>query len=141
VQHSDGPGGVELEGDVGVVSSAGGGWLLQDVGRLLEQPTPVVDDDGSLLELLLIRVVASIEEPTPVVGDYVSSNRSGVGRNRNTPRGLPHSVLLGPPRVELVEEPMEFAEFVEDELGRRRNLGRGVHGGRVSRINGSDTNC
>jgi hypothetical protein len=42
-------GGHELEGDVDAVSSIGGDWLLQDVGRLLKQPTPAIDDDSSSL--------------------------------------------------------------------------------------------
>ena len=120
--------GRELEGDVGAVSSVGGGRLLQDVGRLLEQPTPVVGDDGSWPAVLLVGVVAFVEEAAPVVGDYVGSEGSGLGRNDDAPGGLPHGVLLDPPRVELVEQRVEFAEFVEDELGRRRDLGGGIHG-------------
>jgi hypothetical protein len=49
VSVADLVGGRELEGDVGAVSSIGGDWLLQDVGRLLEQPTPAIDDDSSSL--------------------------------------------------------------------------------------------
>jgi hypothetical protein len=41
--------------------------------------------------------------------------------------GLQHSVLLGPPLIELGEY---LVDFVEKELGRRRNLGREIHGAR-----------
>jgi len=40
--------------------------------------------------------------------------------------------------IGLVEPPMDL---VEEELGRRRDLGRGIHGARVPGINGSGTNC
>jgi hypothetical protein len=75
--------------------------------------------------VLLVEVVASVEEAAPVVGDYVGSDGSGLGRNGDAPGSLSHGVLLGPPRIELVEQLAEFAEFVEDELGRRRDLERG----------------
>jgi hypothetical protein len=92
--------------------------------------------------VLLDGAVVSVEEAAPVVSDYIGSDDSRLGRNGDAPGGLPHGVLLGdsPLRVELVEELAEFAEFVEDELGRRRDLGRGIHGGRVPRIDGSGTN-
>ena len=90
-------------------------------------PPQFVDDDGRLA-MLLVGVVASVEEAAPVVGDYVGSEGSGLGRNGDALGGLPHGVLLDPPRVELVEQLVEFAEFVEDELGGRRDLGGGIHG-------------
>jgi len=120
--------GRELEGDVIAVSSIGGSRLLQDVGRLLEQPTLVVGDDGSCPAVLLVGVVDFIEVAAPVVGDYVGSKDSGLGQNGDAPRGLPHGVLLGPPHVELVEQ---LVEFVEDELGGRRDLGKGIYGARI----------
>jgi hypothetical protein len=100
--------------------------LLQGVGQLLEQPTPIVGDNGHLA-VPLIRVVASVEEAAPIVSDYIRFDGSRVGQNGDAPRGLPHDVLLSPPHVELVEE---LADFVENELGRRRDLGRGIHGDR-----------
>ena len=97
------------------------------MGELLEQPTPVVGDEERLA-MLLVGVVASVEEAAPVVGDYVSSNGSGLGQNEVTSGGLLHGVLgESPLRIEL-EELVEFAEFVEDELGGRRDLGGGIHG-------------
>ena len=98
------------------------------MGRLLGHPTLVVGDDGSCPAVLLVGVVAFVEEAAPVVGDYVGSEGSGLGRNDDAPGGLPHGILLDPPRVELVEQRVEFAEFVEDESGGRRDLGGGIHG-------------
>jgi len=49
----------------------------------------------------------------------------------DSPRGLLHSVLgESPLRIEL-EDPVEFAEFVEDELGGRRDLEKGIHGASI----------
>jgi hypothetical protein len=49
------------------------------VGKLLEQPSPVVGDDGLRLAVLLVGVIASIKEVIPVVSDYVGSNDNGLG--------------------------------------------------------------
>ena len=58
------------------------------MGKLLEQPTPVIGDDGSRLAVLLVGVVASVEEAAPVVGGYVGSDGSRPGRNGDTGGGL-----------------------------------------------------
>jgi hypothetical protein len=113
-----------VEGDVGhgrEGKGVGVGGLevapLEGVDKLLEQPTPVFSDDARLV-VLLVGVVSSVEEAALVVGDYVSSDGSGLGRNEVAPGGLLHGVLgESPLRIEL-EELVEFAEFVE--LGGRR---------------------
>ena len=93
-------------------------------------PPQFVDDDGRLA-MLLVGVVASVEEAAPVVGDYVSSDGSGLGQNEVTPGGLLHGVLGESPLHIELEELVEFAEFVEDELGGRRDLGKGIYGARI----------
>jgi hypothetical protein len=105
-----GVGAVEVVGDLVLAGREDVDALLEDVGRLLEQPTPVVGDDGRLT-VLLVGVVAS--------------HGSGLSRNEVAPGGLLHDILLGksPLRIEL-EELVEFAEFVKDDLGGRRELGR-----------------
>jgi hypothetical protein len=71
----------ELEGDVSTVSSDGGGQVLQDVGRLLKPPTPVVSDDGLRLAVLLDGFVAVVEEPALVVSNYVGTDGSSLGQS------------------------------------------------------------
>lgn len=71
----------ELEGDVSTVSSDGGGQVLQDVGRLLKPPTPVVGDDGLRLAVLLDGFVSAVEEPALVVSNYVCADGSSLGQS------------------------------------------------------------
>lgn len=71
------------------------------MGRLLEQPTLVVGDDGLSLIVLLVGVVASIKEVIPVVDDYIGSDNNGLGQNGDTSGGLLHGILLGPPLIKL----------------------------------------
>jgi hypothetical protein len=54
---------------------------------VVEEPAPVVGDDG-LLIVLLDEVVATVEEVVPVVGNHVGSERYGDAvKLRKTDRG------------------------------------------------------
>jgi hypothetical protein len=100
--------------------------LLVGAVACVEEPALVVSDYvGADNSSLLVGAVACVEEPTPVVGDYVGADDSGLGWNEVAPGGLLHGVLgESPLRIEL-EELVEFAEFVEDELVEGEILERG----------------
>ena len=107
----DADGGGEAALDVDLVDGLEVVHLL-DVDRLLEQPTPVVGDDGSCPAVLLVGVVAFVEEAALVVGDYVGSEGSRLGRNGDAPGGW---------LVEGLSEPVKLRLQL---LAHRANLGQ-----------------
>ena len=104
------------------------------MGRLLEQPTPAVGNDGSCPVVLLIGVVTFVEVAALVVGldlwsraellEAVDADLDGGVPRLQRSHG-PRETLLHP-SVELIEPPVDL---VEEEPG-----GSGIHGATENRL-------
>jgi hypothetical protein len=138
------------EGDVGVEHRGG---LVDDVGQrdgdvggeavLVADLGRAEDVDGGEVRVELLRFVGRLlEQPTPVVGDHHGIEPSsrdllgnvGVGLDGGDPLrpcGSGLGVAPLPSSLALVELPVELGEqlvdFIEKELGRRRDLSRRIH--------------